>query len=54
MPYFKTKTNSIEQGPFCEAYSHTTGLNVHELLSNARFHFRLSGCPSLDHIQRKL
>jgi len=34
--------------------SHTTGLNFQELLSNPRFHFRLSGCPRLDHIQREL
>lgn len=34
--------------------SHTTGLNFQELLSNPRFHFRLSGCPTLDHIQREL
>jgi len=52
--YFSTKTNSIEQGPSCEAYSHTNVLNVHVLLSNPRFHFRLSGCPRLDHIQREL
>lgn len=53
-PYFKTKTNSTEQGPSCEAYSHTTGLNIHDLVSNPRLHFRHSGCPRLDHIQREL
>jgi hypothetical protein len=53
-PYFKTKTNSIEQRPSCEAYSRTTRLNIHEPLSNPKFHFRLSGCPGLDHIQREL
>jgi len=53
-PYIKTKNNSIEQRTSCEAYSQTTVLNIHELLSNPRFHFRLSGSPGLDHIQREL
>lgn len=53
-PYFKTKTIFTEQVPSCEAYIHTTGLNVHDLVSNSRLHFRLSGCPRLDHIQREL
>ena len=52
--YFITKTNSIEQGLSCNAYSHKTALNVHEFLSNPRFHIRRSGCPRLDHIQREL